>query len=84
MPKRAFTTIDGNEAVAHVAYRTSEVIAIYPITPSSPIGESADAWSSAGKPNIWSAALRAGRGLGASAAIGAGIDHLQAAAVFRH
>ncbi len=53
MPKRTFTTIDGNEAVAHVAYRTNEVIAIYPITPSSPIGESADAWSSAGKPNIW-------------------------------
>src|SRR5215467_4823652 len=53
MPKRTFTTIDGNEAVAHVAYRTSEVIAIYPITPSSPIGEAADAWSSAGKPNIW-------------------------------
>jgi pyruvate-ferredoxin/flavodoxin oxidoreductase len=53
MPKRTFTTIDGNEAVAHVAYRTSEVIAIYPITPSSPIGESADAWSSAGRPNIW-------------------------------
>ena len=53
MPKRTFTTIDGNEAVAHVAYRTSEVIAIYPITPSSPIGESADAWSSAGKPNVW-------------------------------
>src|SRR5215813_1410000 len=53
MRKRTFTTIDGNEAVAHVAYRTGEVIAIYPITPSSPIGESADAWSSAGKPNIW-------------------------------
>jgi pyruvate-ferredoxin/flavodoxin oxidoreductase len=53
MPERTFTTLDGNEAVAHVAYRTSEVIAIYPITPSSPIGESADAWSSAGKPNIW-------------------------------
>ena len=53
MPKRTFTTIDGNEAVAHVAYRTSEVIAIYPITPSSSIGESADAWASAGKPNIW-------------------------------
>jgi pyruvate-ferredoxin/flavodoxin oxidoreductase len=53
MPKRTFTTIDGNEAVAHVAYGANEVIAIYPITPSSPIGESADAWSSAGKPNIW-------------------------------
>jgi pyruvate-ferredoxin/flavodoxin oxidoreductase len=52
-PKRNFTTIDGNEAVAHIAYGASEVIAIYPITPSSPIGELADAWSSAGKPNIW-------------------------------
>jgi pyruvate-ferredoxin/flavodoxin oxidoreductase len=45
--------IDGNEAAAHVAYRLSEVIAIYPITPSSPMGESADAWASAGKPNLW-------------------------------
>jgi pyruvate-ferredoxin/flavodoxin oxidoreductase len=51
--KRIFTTIDGNEAVAHVAYRTNEIIAIYPITPSSPIGESSDAWASADKPNIW-------------------------------
>src|SRR5262245_20871836 len=61
MPKRTFTTIDGNEAVAHVAYRTSEVIAIYPITPSSPIGESADAWSSAGKPTIWGTVLQSSR-----------------------
>src|SRR5437870_1156915 len=53
MTKRIFTTIDGNEAVAHVAYRTNEVIAIYPITPSSSIGEWADAWSSAEKPNVW-------------------------------
>ena len=53
MPKRTFTAIDGNEAVAQVAYRTIEVISIYPITPSSPIGESADVWSSAGKPNVW-------------------------------
>jgi pyruvate-ferredoxin/flavodoxin oxidoreductase len=52
MPKRTFITIDGNEVVAHVAYRTSEVIAIYLITPSSPIDESANAWSYAGKPNI--------------------------------
>jgi pyruvate-ferredoxin/flavodoxin oxidoreductase len=47
------TTIDGNEAVAHVAYRLNEVIAIYPITPSSPMGEWADAWASAGTPNAW-------------------------------
>ena len=46
-------TIDGNEAVASVAYRTNEVIAIYPITPASPMGEFADAWSAQGKPNIW-------------------------------
>src|SRR6185503_544304 len=46
-------TIDGNEAAAYVAYKTNEVIAIYPITPSSAMGESADAWSSEGKRNIW-------------------------------
>ena len=46
-------TLDGNEAVAHVAYHVSEVAAIYPITPSSPMGESSDAWSSAGEKNIW-------------------------------
>ncbi len=46
-------TLDANEAVASVAHRTSEVIAIYPITPSSPMGEFADAWSAKGRPNIW-------------------------------
>src|SRR4030095_5967581 len=46
-------TIDGNEAAAHVAFKTNEVIAIYPITPSSPMGESADAWSAAHEKNIW-------------------------------
>ena len=43
---RKKVTLDGNEAVAHVAYHVSEVAAIYPITPSSPMGESSDAWSS--------------------------------------
>ena len=38
-------TIDGNEAAAYVAYKTNEVIAIYPITPSSAMGEAADAWA---------------------------------------
>lgn len=47
--------IDGNEAAAHVAYRVSEVIGIYPITPASPMGEHADAWSSRGIPNLWGA-----------------------------
>lgn len=46
-------TIDGNEAAARVAHRINEVIAIYPITPSSPMGEWADQWSAEGKPNIW-------------------------------
>ena len=53
MSETTFSMIDGNEAVAHVAYRTNEVIAIYPITPASPMGEWADAWSAAGKPNVW-------------------------------
>jgi pyruvate-ferredoxin/flavodoxin oxidoreductase len=46
-------SIEGNEAAAHIAYRTNEVIAIYPITPSSPMGEFADAWSANGEMNIW-------------------------------
>jgi pyruvate-ferredoxin/flavodoxin oxidoreductase len=52
---RSFVTIDGNEAAAYVAHKTNEVIAIYPITPSSPMGEWSDQWSSEGKPNIWGA-----------------------------
>ena len=50
---REMVTIDGNEAAAYVAYKTNEVIAIYPITPSSAMGESADAWSAANQKNIW-------------------------------
>jgi pyruvate-ferredoxin/flavodoxin oxidoreductase len=46
-------TIDGNEAAAHIAHKLSEVIAIYPITPSTTMGELADAWSAAGRPNLW-------------------------------
>jgi pyruvate-ferredoxin/flavodoxin oxidoreductase len=43
--------VDGNEAAAYVAHKTNEVIAIYPITPSSPMGEFSDQWSSDGQPN---------------------------------
>ena len=50
---RPHITIDGNEAVASVAHRTNEVIAIYPITPSSNMGEWADEWSAKGRKNIW-------------------------------
>src|SRR6476620_3839242 len=58
MIKRAKVTIDGNEAAASVAYRTNEVIAIYPITPSSTMGELSDQWSSEGKTNIWGSVPR--------------------------
>ncbi|MDO9299957.1 MAG: hypothetical protein Q7T89_01175, partial [Anaerolineales bacterium] len=51
--KKTVVTIDGNEATASVAHRLSEVIAIYPITPSSNMGEFADEWSAKGKKNIW-------------------------------
>ncbi|TAK16398.1 MAG: pyruvate:ferredoxin (flavodoxin) oxidoreductase [Acidobacteria bacterium] len=50
---RSWITVDGNEAAASVAHRVSEVIAIYPITPSSTMGELADEWSSAGRKNLW-------------------------------
>ncbi|HEX6300123.1 MAG TPA: pyruvate:ferredoxin (flavodoxin) oxidoreductase [Acidimicrobiia bacterium] len=50
---RAWATVDGNEAAARIAHLLSEVIAIYPITPASPMGELADAWSHQGKPNLW-------------------------------
>lgn len=51
--KRKMVTIDGNTAAAHVAHATNEVIAIYPITPSSPMGEISDAKSAKGETNIW-------------------------------
>ena len=53
MSERRFVTVDGNEAAASVAYRASEVIAIYPITPSSTMGELADEWSARRQPNLW-------------------------------
>jgi pyruvate-ferredoxin/flavodoxin oxidoreductase len=53
MAERKMVTIDGNEAAAYVAHKTNEVIAIYPITPSSSMGEHADAYSAAGETNIW-------------------------------
>src|SRR5436305_4583337 len=51
--KREQVTIDGNEAASYVAFKTNEVIAIYPITPSSNMGENADAWAAAGEKNLW-------------------------------
>jgi pyruvate-ferredoxin/flavodoxin oxidoreductase len=51
--KRRIVMIEGNDAAAHVAHATNEVIAIYPITPSSPMGEIADEKTARGEPNIW-------------------------------
>ncbi len=53
MAKRPFVTVDGNEATTYVAYQVSEVVAIYPITPASPMGELADLWAAEERPNIW-------------------------------
>jgi len=53
MSKRSMVTMDGNEAAASVAHRINEVIAIYPITPSSNMGEWADEWSAKGNKNVW-------------------------------
>ena len=55
MNDKKMVIMDGNEAAASVAYRLSEVVAIYPITPSSPMAEWADQWRSEGKTNIWGA-----------------------------
>jgi pyruvate-ferredoxin/flavodoxin oxidoreductase len=55
MASRRRITVDGNEAAASVAYRASEAIAIYPITPSSPMAEVCDEWASRRKPNLWGA-----------------------------
>ena len=52
---RSMIAVDGNEAAARIAHRLSEVIAIYPITPSTSMGELADAWSAAGRTNLWGA-----------------------------
>ncbi|MHB8969703.1 MAG: pyruvate:ferredoxin (flavodoxin) oxidoreductase [Pirellulaceae bacterium] len=53
MSQRSFVTIDGNEAASLIAHQTNEVIAIYPITPASPMGEFSDAWSAVGRKNIF-------------------------------
>jgi pyruvate-ferredoxin/flavodoxin oxidoreductase len=53
MTKGPRAVVDGNEAAASIAYRASEVVAIYPITPSSPMAELADEWAAHGRPNLW-------------------------------
>ena len=53
MENRRFVTVDGNEATANIAHLCNEVMAIYPITPSSGLGELPDAWAAAGRKNIF-------------------------------
>ena len=53
MTTQTTATIDGNEAAARIAHKLSEVVAIYPITPASPMGELADAWSLRKQTNLW-------------------------------
>jgi pyruvate-ferredoxin/flavodoxin oxidoreductase len=53
MTMKNFETMDGNEAVARVAFQLNEVVALFPITPASPMGEWADAWAAAGVKNLW-------------------------------
>ena len=53
MSQKHMVTLDGNEAAAYIAHMTNEVIAIYPITPASPMGEWSDEWSSLGIKNLW-------------------------------
>jgi pyruvate-ferredoxin/flavodoxin oxidoreductase len=55
---RSMIAVDGSEAAARIAHRLSEVIAIYPITPSTSMGELADAWSAAGRTNLWARSRR--------------------------
>ena len=58
MPTRTFAPMDGNEAAAHVAYQFSEIAAIYPITPSSPMAEHTDEWSAQGRKNLFGLPVR--------------------------
>src|SRR5215208_3670074 len=74
-------TIDGNEAAASVAYRLSEVIAIYPITPSSPMRELSDEWSARGRKNLWGAVPRVVEMQSEGGAAGAVHGALQAGAL---
>ena len=56
--KKIWKSVDGNTAAAHVAYAFSDVAAIYPITPSSPMGEVVDAWAAQGRKNIFGQTLK--------------------------
>ena len=81
MASRRRMTVDGNEAAASVAYRASEVIAIYPITPSSPMAEVCDEWASRKRPNLWGAVPEMAEMQSEAGAAGAVHGALQAGAL---
>lgn len=81
MSARQTITVDGNEAAASTAYRINEVAAIYPITPSSPMGEFSDEWSSRGQANIWGAPVKVVEMQSEAGAAGAVHGALQAGAI---
>ncbi|MDF1554881.1 MAG: pyruvate:ferredoxin (flavodoxin) oxidoreductase [Deferrisomatales bacterium] len=81
MSKRRKITIEGNEAAASVAHRLSEVIAIYPITPSSGMGEFSDEWSAKGGKNIWGTVPQVTEMQSEGGAAGAAHGALQAGAL---
>ena len=81
MGARRVITIDGNEAAASVAFRTNEVITIYPITPSSPMGEWSDEWAAKGMKNIWGAVPQVTEMQSEAGAAGAVHGALQAGAL---
>ena len=81
MSVRRIVTVDGNEAAASVAHRLSEVIAIYPITPSSTMGELSDEWSAAGRTNLWGACPKVVEMQSEAGAAGAVHGALQAGAL---
>jgi pyruvate-ferredoxin/flavodoxin oxidoreductase len=78
MAEQCMVTVDANEAVASVAYRLNEVIVIYPITPSSPMGEWCDEWSAQGKANLWEAVPEVTEMQSEAGAVGAVHGALQA------
>jgi pyruvate-ferredoxin/flavodoxin oxidoreductase len=81
MTSRRRITVDGNEAAASVAYRASETIAIYPITPSSPMAEVCDEWASRKKQNLWGAVPELAEMQSEAGAAGAVHGALQAGAL---
>ena len=79
--EKKFITCDGNEAAAHVSYMFSEVAAIYPITPSSPMAEHVDEWAARGRKNLWGQTVSVQEMQSEAGAAGAVHGSLQAGAL---